>query len=591
MHNVTTKESLKFILKACSHFKRGSFVMLLVALAWAIDSSLGPYLIKIMLDRVSTGLRSEAIEFLMMPAIAYICLGLTMSIIFRFYNYCVEIVMMPLMRQKIANHIFGYVTQHSHNYYQNNFSGSLANKITDLTSNVPEFIQVAIDHILSRFLGLCVAVLALWSVDIKFALLILAWGIGFMIYATSVSSKLQKESVTWSELGSLISGKIVDALSNILSIRLFSSREKESDFLNQTLDKAVKAEQKMQWTYFWIWFVYGISYLATESIVLYHLIHDFKNDLISVGDFALVLTINLTIVQFFWMLALEYSNLSKKLGKITQALQMTTKPLEISDAKDAKSLHIQKGDIVFDNVTFLYRGSKPLFENLSIQIKGGEKVGLVGYSGGGKTSFVNLILRLYDINNGQIRIDNQDIATCTQDSLRDAISMIPQDPSLFHRTLMENIGYGKKEASEMEIIEAAKHAHAHDFIMTLPENYASLVGERGVKLSGGQRQRIAIARAMLKNAPILMLDEATSQLDSLTENDIQDSLWKLMQGKTTLVIAHRLSTLLHMDRILVFEKGKIIQDGSHQELSQTTGLYKTLWEAQVGGFLPDKKEH
>jgi ATP-binding cassette subfamily B protein len=215
-------------------------------------------------------------------------------------------------------------------------------------------------------------------------------------------------------------------------------------------------------------------------------------------------------------------------------------------------------------------------------------VGLVGYSGSGKTTFVNLILRMYNISEGNIFIDDQNIANVTQESLRSNIGIIPQEASLFHRTLMENIRYGRLDASDVEVIEAAKKAHAHEFIERLPEQYESLVGERGVKLSGGQRQRIAIARAILKNASILILDEATSQLDSVTESYIQESLWNLMQDKTTIVIAHRLSTLLHMDRILVFDKGKIIQDGKHSELLTDKGLYKTLWDAQIGGFLPEE---
>ena len=211
----------------------------------------------------------------------------------------------------------------------------------------------------------------------------------------------------------------------------------------------------------------------------------------------------------------------------------------------------------------------------------------MGYSGGGKSTFVNLILRLYDVMKGSILIDGQDIRAVTQDSLRKHIAMIPQDPSLFHRSLMENIRYGRLDASDEDVIEAAKKAYAHEFISTLPQGYHSLVGERGVKLSGGQRQRIAIARAILKNAPIFILDEATSQLDSVTENLIQESLWELIQNKTTIVIAHRLSTLLHMDRILVFDKGMIIQDGTHHELLSKSGLYKQLWDAQVGGFFCD----
>jgi ATP-binding cassette subfamily B protein len=264
-------------------------------------------------------------------------------------------------------------------------------------------------------------------------------------------------------------------------------------------------------------------------------------------------------------------------------------PLEIVDKPNATILNCTHGKIRFDKIKFHYKGTAPLFQNKSIEIKAGQKVGLVGYSGGGKSTFVNLILRLYDITDGAILIDGQDIRDVTQDSLRTSIALIPQDPSLFHRSLMENIRYGRIDATDEEVILAAKKAHAHEFIEKLSQSYDSLVGERGVKLSGGQRQRIAIARAILKNAPILILDEATSQLDSVTESSIQESLWELMQNKTTLVIAHRLSTLLHMDRIIVFDKGVIVEDGTHAELLTNNGLYRTLWKAQVGGFLPDKK--
>lgn len=281
---------------------------------------------------------------------------------------------------------------------------------------------------------------------------------------------------------------------------------------------------------------------------------------------------------------------SEFMGNITQGLNIVLTPLGIADVPSAKELHVIKGQIAFDKVSFHHKGSEPLFDNMSIIIEPGQKIGLVGYSGGGKTTFCNLILRLYDVTDGRIAIDGHDIRDVTQDSLRANIGMIPQDPSLFHRTLMDNIRYGKSDATDAEVITAAKSAHADEFIVKLPQGYDSLVGERGVKLSGGQRQRVAIVRAMLKNAPILILDEATSQLDSVTERDIQDSLWNLMQAKTAIVIAHRLSTLLHMDRILVFDGGKIVEDGMHDELLACAGLYKTLWDAQVGGFLPEARE-
>lgn len=289
-----------------------------------------------------------------------------------------------------------------------------------------------------------------------------------------------------------------------------------------------------------------------------------------------------------WYTMSEIDEFNKAIGRCKQSLVALMSGLEIKDKADAAPLKVNQGQINFHNVKFHYKGNEALFEKKSIEIQAGQKVGLVGYSGGGKSTFVNLILRLYDVTDGVIFIDGHDIRDVTQDSLHESIALIPQDPTLFQRSLMENIRYGNTNATDEEVIDAAKEAHAHEFIEKLPEGYASLVGERGVKLSGGQRQRIAITRAILKNAPILILDEATSQLDSLTENLIQQTLWELMQRKTTIVIAHRLSTLLKMDRILVFDKGKIVEDGRHDELLIKNGLYKHLWDAQVGGFLGEE---
>ena len=333
----------------------------------------------------------------------------------------------------------------------------------------------------------------------------------------------------------------------------------------------------------------GISFVIYQAICLALLIIGFKHGTITPGDFALVLTINFSTIQILWSFSRDLIKFSELFSYVTQGLNVILAPIEIQDKPNAQPLVVQNGEIIFDQVQFQYKDSELLFKNKSIIIQPGQKIGLVGYSGSGKSTLVNLILRLFDVTAGRITIDTQDLRDVTQNSLRESIGMIPQDPSLFHRTIMENIRYGKRDASDEQVVMAAQHAHAHEFIQALPEGYNAMVGERGVKLSGGQRQRIAIARAFLKNAPILILDEATSQLDSVTESYIQKSLWQLMQGKTTIVIAHRLSTLLEMDRILVFDNGRIVQDGTHPELLAQGGLYATLWNAQVGGFLPEKE--
>ncbi|WP_233417537.1 ABC transporter ATP-binding protein [Wolbachia endosymbiont of Brugia malayi] len=419
----------------------------------------------------------------------------------------------------------------------------------------------------------------------------LAWSALFVLSSLFLARRITRLADAWSELGSSITSKMIDVFSNIMSVRLFASKYQERLFLQSTHSEAVKAEQRLQWLYMWIFTFYGFSFMVMQILNLYFLIKGREQGSITTGDFAFVMTVNIAIASFLWMIAKGFSQLSKLWGKITQTLRIITVTPEIQDQPNVADLVIKKGEITFDKVHFHYKDSEPIFENKSIIIGSGQKVGLVGYSDGGESTFVNLILRLYDVKSGKILIDGQDVRNVTQDSLHKNIGVIPQDPSLFHRTLMENIRYGKADASDDEVVEAAKRAHAHEFISKLPQGYESLVGERGMKLSGGQRQRIAIARAILKNAPILILDEATSQLDSVTESNIQKSLWELMQGKTTIVIAHCLSTLLHMDRILVFDRGKIVEDGTHQELLDKSGMYKTLWSARVGGFLPDKKEN
>jgi ATP-binding cassette subfamily B protein len=442
-------------------------------------------------------------------------------------------------------------------------------------------------HIIRGIVLLSGSLATMYFVHPLFFYGLLTWTICFMIISYFISRNIIGLAEDHATSESLLSGQLVDSISNTQNIRLFAQYTYESSYIMKALLATKQRFQAKQSFLIKFHSLQGISLTLMLAFMLYTLITLRMQGLVTIGDYALILGLSIEVGFTLWWVTEQIDYLNSAIGKCNQSLKVLLIPLEITDKEGAQPLIVMKGKITFENVKFHYKGSAPLFENLSITIPEGQKIGLVGYSGGGKTTFANLILRLFDITSGQILIDGQDIREVTQDSLRAQIGMIPQDPSLFHRTLMENIRYGRLDADDTTVIDAAKKAHAHEFITKLPQGYESLVGERGIKLSGGQRQRIALARAILKNAPILILDEATSQLDSVTENEIQDALQHLIQGKTTIVIAHRLSTLLHMDRILVFDRGNIVEDGTHQDLLAKKGLYKTLWDTQVGGFLLD----
>lgn len=580
---------VKFIFSSIKPFRWWVMGQILVAIIWAIDLSLSPYLLKVMIDRMPGLLVSDAYDALLGPALLYFFMSLLIFVVFRFYDF-LWLHINPFLKRHIGFVLMERMMQHAHHLFQDNFSGSLGNKIKDVMSGVPDLLKITIDRFFSHGLAFLIAVGAVWTVNIRFSIALCIWVSIFIAASLLLSRKARHFSGVAAEVRSTVVGTIVDILSNMLSVRLFTARKGEKTKLGFILDEYVKADQQRDWFFLKMNGVYGGSFVIYQGVILFWLIQGFSQGTISPGDFALILTVNLAIMNSLWGLAKDIINIAELAGNITQGLQIVLSPLEIEDKPDAKPLVVHQGEITFAQVHFRYRNADPIFENKTVTILPGQKVGLVGYSGGGKTTFVNLILRLFDLTSGHILIDGQDISEVTQDSLRANIGTIPQDPSLFHRSLMENIRYGRLGATDREVFEAARKAHADEFILALPQGYSSLVGERGVKLSGGQRQRIAIARAFLKDAPILLLDEATSQLDSVTERVIQDDLWKLMQGKTTIVVAHRLSTLLHMDRLLVFDRGKIVEDGSHEELLAKGGLYKTLWDAQVGGFLPASRE-
>jgi ATP-binding cassette subfamily B protein len=586
-NKISSKRVFSFILKMVESFPKSIAVMFLIAIIWAIDVSLRPYILKIILNRISESTTIDIVTNITLPVLAYFFMTVFISVVFRIHNYFINMKLIPELRKKIASSVFGYCLKQSSSYYQDHFAGSLAKKMNDLMNNIPDIIQTAIDYFFSRGLTLVVAIFILWQVNYKFALIMFIWVVIFIITLVFYSKKLVYFSTQCSEIGSTINGKIVDILSNISLVKSFSRENFENKSVNNTLQDYQQTEEKYQKVYFYICIIFASSFVILQALSLYFLIKGRQENTVSIGDFALILTLNIKLTDLLWELTRELPKFLKNLGEVMEALEVIMLPLDHS-SNNIKDLIISKGSIVFDKVHFYYKASPLLFKDKSVNILPKQKVGLVGYSGSGKSTFVNLIIKLFNVTSGRILIDDQDISNATQNSLNDAITIIPQDVSLFNRTLMENIRYGSIEATEEQVIAASKQANAHEFITSLPNGYDSIVGERGVKLSAGQRQRIAITRAILKNSPILILDEATSHLDSLTENMIQKSLVTLMQGKTAIVIAHRLSTLLYMDRILVFKEGKIIEDGTHEELFVQGGLYKMLWETQVGGFIQNK---
>jgi ATP-binding cassette subfamily B protein len=571
----------KFIFEICHPYRWYFYGVLFIGVYSALHGAIQPYVLKMLLDSAVASINTPAfIKNCMLPASLLIVMGFVITFIWRVYNYLI-LKSLPKMKADIIKMCTEHLRGQSFEYFQNQLSGALSAKIGDLTSNLYELIN-SVFNISRQALTVIIAIAMSALVNPFFSLVFLIASLGFLFMAHYCSNSIQPYAKKYAESRSRNSGIIVDCFANVANMLMFAREKYEAAYLNASTEDAVIKDQAMQTKNMinasllsavaWI--------LQAATIVL--LIYFGNKGIITVGDFAFIFILSITVIDQVWFLTESLLTVGEKIGVSRQALETIFVKHTQETLLENKRLELKRGEIVFRNVYFSYKKAEPLFEGISANITGGRKIGLVGFSGGGKSTFVNLITRLYDIQKGEILIDNQSIYEITRQSLRENIAFIPQDPSLFHRSLLENIQYGKLEATQEEVILAAKKAHAHEFISTLPEGYHTLVGERGVKLSGGQRQRIAIARAILKNAPILILDEATSSLDSLTEEYIQESLHLAMENKTVIVIAHRLSTILSMDEIWLFDKGKIIEQGSHQALIQLNGFYKQLWDVQRG---------
>ena len=577
----------KFFFQLIKPYKWYVVALFFTALYWGVNNALSPYVLKLIIDKVAAyeGDKAQIFTVILPYVTIYIVLWVLIALDMRFLDW-VRMRLFPSLRYDVINSMFKYLNQHSHRYFQNNFAGSLANKIMDMMSGMVTIFST-LDDGFAQCIAILIAIISMLLVNPVFSLFLGLWVMAFLVITVVYFKPIRDQSNYFATAKSTVMGKVVDSVSNVTNLRLFSRNAYENQLIQEAVQDTVDKDRAMQRTILKMRIFWDVSIIVLIGGNLYLLVSMYSKNQVTIGDFSFIISLSISIFYNLWYLASQFVTFAEELGKCKQALTIISALHDVSDQSNAKVLQVTKGEIEFDDVTFHYDEGAHLFNNKNVIIPSGQKVGLVGLSGSGKSTFVNLILRLFDVESGKIVIDGQDIRQVTQESLRENIAMIPQDVSLFHRTLMENIRYGRTDATDEEVIDASKKAHCHEFISQLTEEYDSLVGERGIKLSGGQRQRIAIARALLKNAPILILDEATSALDSLTEKLIQDSLHALMQGRTTIVIAHRLSTLSEMDRILVFDKGQIVEDGSHKDLIKAKGHYSRMWAMQAGGFMPD----
>ncbi|EIB97490.1 MULTISPECIES: ABC transporter ATP-binding protein [Pantoea] len=496
----------------------------------------------------------------------------------------------PSMTSMIRWQHHNYVLRQSLNFFQNDFAGRIAQRIMQTGNSLRDSAVQLVDAIWHVLIYAVTSLILFADADWRLMIPLILWMVAYSASLRFFVPRVKARSVVSSEARSKLMGTIVDGYTNIATIKLFAHSDLERQYAREAIqeqtDKTQHASRMVTSMDLTLSALNGLLIVSTSGLALWL----WSQSLISVGAIALATGLVIRLVNMSGWIMWVVNGIFENIGMVQDGLNTIAQPLSVQDAPQAKQLKVTRGQIRYEDVRFDYGGGRQVINHLNLTIQPGEKIGLIGPSGAGKSTLVNLLLRLYDLNGGRIVIDDQDIASVTQESLRSQIGMITQDTSLLHRSIRENLLYGRPDASEEALQLAIRRARADEFIPLLsdPQGRTGLdahVGERGVKLSGGQRQRVAIARVLLKDAPILIMDEATSALDSEVEAAIQESLESLMQGKTVIAIAHRLSTIAKMDRLVVLDKGGIAEMGSHQELLAQNGLYARLWQHQTGGFV------
>jgi ATP-binding cassette subfamily B protein len=573
-YNAHSVSSLRFVVNAIYPFRFYLVALIFILLIYSGNVFLKTQLIKMLVNAVvqATSTLDE-----LWALVGHFGVVLLIEVLaFRSQEWC-TLRYEPALQNHITELLFKHTIQCDYGFFQKNLAGNLAVKVHDVIVCIPAVVAIFLYDYFINFLYIIVAFATLWGVSVGLALSVIVWSLSAIL----VAALFTRSSITLAsyaaERFSQVTGYMTDALNNVLTIRLFSAQTHVLGCLKQFQAQYLRFSQRYRWFMLRFYTLQGTGFQLYQGLCLLLLLRMHSQGFVTAGEFAMILSLNLIITESLWKMFERMQEVHTLWGKIRQALQVLLTSSCIQDKPNATSLVVYKGTISFNNVTFGYTKTEALFHQKTVHIAARQKIGLVGYSGSGKTTFINLIARLYDVDSGAILIDGQDIRDVTQQSLHKAMMVVTQDNTLFHSTILENIRYGNPNATDSQIIEAAKGACAHTFIMQLPQQYETHVGAQGLCLSGGQRQRIAIARALLKDAPIVLLDEVSAHLDTATEQALNASLAACLRDKTVLTISHKLTTLKQMDRMLVFDNGKVVEDGSHHQLLAHGGYYATLW--------------